>query len=63
MMVTFLLLPGRYYHQSGTFHHLLRLISNAVVHRAKVLVGEDVLRDPLQVGLLIEICQRLRSYR
>ena len=27
---------------------MLRLISNEVVHRAEAMVGEDVLREPLQ---------------
>lgn len=39
----------RYYHQVDKFHNLLRLISNEVVHRAEAMVGEDVLREPLEV--------------
>ena len=38
----------RYYHQKDKFHNILRLISNEVVHRAEAMVGEDVLREPLQ---------------
>ena len=40
----------RYYHQFDKFHNLLRMISNEVVHRAHAMVGEDVLREPLEVG-------------
>ena len=39
----------RYYHQFDKFHNLLRMISNEVVHRAHAMVGEDVLREPLEV--------------
>ncbi|XP_064599567.1 LOW QUALITY PROTEIN: uncharacterized protein LOC135466077 [Liolophura sinensis] len=39
---------SRYYHQMDKFHNLLRLISNEVVHRAQAMVGEDILREPLQ---------------
>lgn len=42
----------RYYHQDVNFHHLLRLISNEVVHRAEAMVGADVLREPLEVSLI-----------
>lgn len=31
------------------FHNLLRLLSNEVVHRAIAMVGEDILREPLEV--------------
>ncbi|KAK7479591.1 hypothetical protein BaRGS_00029140 [Batillaria attramentaria] len=37
-----------YYHQIDKFHNLLRLLSNEVVHRAIALVGEDILREPLE---------------
>ncbi|XP_052060514.1 uncharacterized protein LOC127700861 isoform X4 [Mytilus californianus] len=37
-----------YYHQMDKFHNLLRLLSNEVVHRAISLVGENILREPLQ---------------
>ena len=40
---------NRYYHQIDKFHNLLRLLSNEVVHRAIALVGEDILREPLEV--------------
>ena len=40
----------RYYHQPDKFHNMLRLISNEVVHRAEAMVGEDVLREPLEVS-------------
>ena len=43
----------RYYHQSDKFHNLLRLISNEVVHRAEAMVGDDVLREPLEVSKLL----------
>lgn len=39
----------RYYHQMDKFHNVLRLLSNEVVHRAIALVGEDILREPLEV--------------
>ncbi|KAI0240669.1 Dynein beta chain, flagellar outer arm [Lamellibrachia satsuma] len=39
---------SKYYHQDVNFHHLLRLISNEVVHRAEAMVGADVLREPLE---------------
>lgn len=39
----------RYYHQMDKFHNLLRLLSNEVVHRAIAMVGEDILREPLEV--------------
>ena len=42
----------RYYHQIDKFHNLLRLLSNEVVHRAIALVGEDILREPLEVHIL-----------
>ena len=45
----------RYYHQSDKFHNLLRLISNEVVHRAEAMVGEDVLREPLEVSVFLNI--------
>ena len=44
-----LFLLFRYYHQIDKFHNLLRLLSNEVVHRAIALVGEDILREPLEV--------------
>ncbi|XP_056010102.1 uncharacterized protein LOC125667097 [Ostrea edulis] len=37
-----------YYHQMDKFHNLLRLLSNEVVHRAIAMVGEDILREPLE---------------
>ncbi|XP_071095883.1 uncharacterized protein [Haliotis cracherodii] len=37
-----------YYHQIDKFHNLLRLLSNEVVHRAIAMVGEDILREPLE---------------
>ena len=46
------------------FHNLLRLLSNEVVHRAIALVGEDILREPLEVGSYklsfawLDICER-----
>ena len=43
----------RYYHQFDKFHNLLRMISNEVVHRAHAMVGEDVLREPLEVCLFL----------
>ena len=33
------------------FHNILRLLSNEVVHRAIALVGEDILREPLEVRM------------
>ncbi|GFO25145.1 dynein beta chain, ciliary-like, partial [Plakobranchus ocellatus] len=38
----------RYYHQIDKFHQLLRLLSNEVVHRAIAMVGDDILREPLE---------------
>jgi dynein heavy chain len=32
------------------FHNLLRLLSNEVVHRAISMVGENILREPLEVS-------------
>ena len=59
----------RYYHQMDKFHNVLRLLSNEVVHRAIALVGEDILREPLEVlalcGLLLHFCfhtKIVRSY-
>ncbi|XP_070202269.1 uncharacterized protein [Littorina saxatilis] len=37
-----------YYHQIDKFHNLLRLLSNEVVHRAIAIVGEDIMREPLE---------------
>ncbi|PVD27606.1 hypothetical protein C0Q70_12770 [Pomacea canaliculata] len=37
-----------YYHQPDKFHNLLHLLSNEVVHQAIALVGEDILREPLE---------------
>ncbi|XP_064650622.1 uncharacterized protein LOC135502065 isoform X3 [Lineus longissimus] len=37
-----------YYHQKDKFANLLRVISNEVVHRAHAMVGEDILREPLE---------------
>lgn len=31
------------------FHNILRMLSNEVVHRAIAMVGEDILREPLEV--------------
>lgn len=39
-----------YYHQMDKFHNLLRLLSNEVVHRAISMVGENILREPLEVS-------------
>ena len=48
-----LLFVYRYYHQMDKFHNILRLLSNEVVHRAIALVGEDILREPLEVNINI----------
>ncbi|KAH9514965.1 hypothetical protein Btru_021540, partial [Bulinus truncatus] len=37
-----------YYHQIDKFHQLLCLLSNEIVHRAIGMVGDDVLREPLE---------------
>ncbi|XP_055866060.1 uncharacterized protein LOC106055129 isoform X2 [Biomphalaria glabrata] len=37
-----------YYHQIDKFHQLLGLLSNEIVHRAIKMVGDDVLREPLE---------------
>ncbi|XP_069118815.1 uncharacterized protein [Argopecten irradians] len=37
-----------YYHQMDKFHNMLRMLSNEVVHRAISLVGDDILREPLE---------------
>ncbi|GFS27875.1 dynein beta chain, flagellar outer arm [Elysia marginata] len=37
-----------YYHQIDKFHQLIRLLSNEVVHRAIAMVGDDILREPLE---------------
>ena len=37
------------------FHNILRLLSNEVVHRAIALVGEDILREPLEVTLSSQV--------
>ena len=38
-----------YYHQPGNFATLLRVISNEIVHRARAVIGDDVMNEPLQV--------------
>ncbi|XP_053409232.1 uncharacterized protein LOC123561373 isoform X4 [Mercenaria mercenaria] len=49
MQVLFLVWSNStYYHQMDKFHNVLRLLSNEVVHRAIALVGEDILREPLE---------------
>ncbi|KAL3885754.1 hypothetical protein ACJMK2_025795 [Sinanodonta woodiana] len=49
MQVLFLVWSNStYYHQMDKFNNLLRLMSNEVVHRAIALVGEDILREPLE---------------
>ncbi|XP_052258855.1 uncharacterized protein LOC127863384 isoform X2 [Dreissena polymorpha] len=49
MQVLFLVWSNStYYHQMDKFQNILRLLSNEVVHRAIALVGEDILREPLE---------------
>ncbi|KAL5020323.1 hypothetical protein ScPMuIL_003215 [Solemya velum] len=50
LMQTLLLVwsNSTYYHQLDKYHNMLRLLSNEVVHRAIDMVGEDILREPLE---------------
>ena len=40
------------------FHNILKLMSNEVVHRAIALVGEDILREPLEVSFTFTVGKR-----
>ena len=51
-----------YYHQPGNFATLLRVISNEIVHRARAVIGDDVMNEPLQVRINI-VTKRQSKYR